>query len=156
MTILSIIRAALAVLTFSSLSSVGFAAGEKLNVLFILSDDARPELGCYGADIATPNLDKLAAQSVRFERAYCQYPLCNPSRISMLTGQRPSRTGIYNNRHTFRKTQPDLVTLPHLFHKNGYVAVGNGKVFHGGLEDAVSRQKRRAGRNNPTLKVRSY
>jgi arylsulfatase A-like enzyme len=113
-------------------------AAEKLNVLFILSDDARPELGCYGAPIQTPHLDKLASQSVRFDRAYCQFPLCNPSRTSLLTGVRPTTSGVMNNGAHFRKNLPNLVTLPQLFKNHGYNAIANGKVFHGGKEDNES------------------
>ncbi len=113
-------------------------AAEKLNVLFILADDMRPEMSCYGAPIQTPNLDKLAGQAVKFDRAYCQYPLCNPSRASLLTGVHPVRTGVLDNVSHFRKRMPDVVTLPQLFKDNGYFVLGNGKVFHGSLPDAPS------------------
>src|SRR4029434_11271044 len=77
------------------------------NVLFIASDDLRPELGCYGNQlIKTPNIDRLASGGVRFERAYAQYPLCNPSRTSLLNGRYPTQTGVMDNETWFRAEHP--------------------------------------------------
>jgi arylsulfatase A-like enzyme len=113
------------------------AAGRKLNVLFIMSDDSRVELGCYGSMFGakTPNLDALAGAGVRFDRNYCQFPLCNPSRASLLTGRPATRTGVLGNRTDFRSIHPDWTSLPQLFMQNGYVSVRAGKIFHGGYDD---------------------
>jgi arylsulfatase A-like enzyme len=117
-------------------ASVIAAETNRLNVLFLISDDLRCELGCYGSKLAkTPNIDKLAADGVRFDRAYCQFPLCNPSRSSMLTSHRPTSTGILGNRGFFRDRHPDYVSLPQLFQTNGYPTLRAGKIFHGGIDD---------------------
>ncbi|MEW6306577.1 MAG: sulfatase [Verrucomicrobiota bacterium] len=111
-------------------------AAEKLNVLFIASDDLRPDLGCYGNTLMhTPNLDRLAKVSLRFNRAYVQYPLCNPSRTSMLTGRHPTTTGVLDNTRWFGAEHPDWVTMPKFFKQNGYASLRTGKAFHGGIDD---------------------
>lgn len=101
------------------------------NVLFIIADDLRAN---YGDAVAhTPNLKRLAQRAVTFNRAYVQYPVCNPSRVSFLTGLRPETTGILGNRTYFRTKLPDIVTLPQLFRQNGYFTASLGKIFHRGL-----------------------
>lgn len=111
-------------------------AQPKYNVILIASDDLRPALGCYGNDIVkTPNIDKLAARGIRFDRAYTQYPLCNPSRTSLLTGRYPTQTGVMNNELYFRALHPDFVSLPQHFKANGYATLRSGKIFHGGIDD---------------------
>ena len=119
-----------------SVVSDGFGQARKLNVLFLMSDDLRPELGCYGhPSVKTPNIDGLARAGVRFERAYVQFPLCNPSRSSLLTGRYPTTTGVLDNRTWFGAAHPDFVTLPKHFKANGYATLRTGKIFHGGIDD---------------------
>ena len=117
------------------------------NVLFIMSDDMRVELGCYGSRFhaKTPHIDALAKTGVRFDRNYCQFPLCNPSRASLLTGRNPTKTGVLGNRQFFRELHPDWTSLPQLFRENGYVSVRAGKIFHGGLDDPKAWQSASGG-----------
>jgi arylsulfatase A-like enzyme len=112
------------------------SAKPKYNVIVIASDDLRPTLGCYGNSIVkTPNVDRLASQGVRFDRAYTQYPLCNPSRSSLLTGRYPTQTGVMDNELYFRALHPEFVSLPQHFKANGYATLRSGKIFHGGIDD---------------------
>ena len=105
------------------------ASEEQYNVVFIIADDLRPLLGCYGnPEIQTPNIDRLAERSTLFNHAYCQYPLCKPSRTSMLTGLRPDTNGVRDNHADFRQTVPDVVTLPQYFKVHGYHTRSVGKI----------------------------
>jgi arylsulfatase A-like enzyme len=112
------------------------------NVLFVVSDDLNDWIGCLGGhpDSITPHIDRLAGRGVLFGRAYCSAPTCNPSRVSLLTGLRPSTTGVYHNRQPFRMSEvgKDAVTLPQYFKNNGYRVMGVGKVTHGKFPDPVS------------------
>lgn len=135
----SIFLAFLCVVPIVSGADAAGAGPRKLNVLFIASDDMRPELGCYGNSIVrSPNLDRLAARGVRFDRAYCQYPLCNPSRTSLLTGRYPTTTSVLDNNKYFRDLHPDWVSLPQHFRANGYATARTGKIYHGGIDDEPS------------------
>jgi len=105
----------------------------KMNVLLIDIEDCTPNaIGCYGNEIVkTPNIDRLAASGVRFDRAYCQYPCCNPSRSSFLTGLRPPTTGVLSNSFNMMKTLPDhAVSLPELLKKKGFYTANIAKLFH--------------------------
>jgi len=107
------------------------------NVLFIGADDLRMEVGCFGdTRVQTPHLDQFARRGVRFNHAYCQQALCNPSRASILTGLRPDTLGVFDLHTHFRETRPDIVTLPQVFKHHGYHTQGIGKVFHNGNQDA--------------------
>ncbi|MCX6583926.1 MAG: sulfatase [Candidatus Aminicenantes bacterium] len=101
------------------------------NVLFIIADDLKPQLGCYGeTQMVTPHIDRLASQGMVFERSYCQQALCAPSRASLLTGLRPDSTGIYDLNNPVQDKLPNHITLPAYFKQNGYETVSIGKIFH--------------------------
>ena len=112
----------------------------RMNVLFIAVDDLNNRIGCYGDPIVkTPNIDRLATRGVRFDHSYCNYPLCNPTRTSLLSGRRPETTRVFDNITWPRQTLGDsVVFLPEYFHKFGYFTARVGKVAHGAFEDAVS------------------
>lgn len=120
-------------------AGVSAAEKRKYNVLFIAVDDLRPQLGCYGDPVViSPNIDRLAADGVLFNRAYCQQAVCSPSRTSLLTGRRPDTTKVYDLNTHFRLNLPNVVTLPQHFKEHGYHTQSFGKIYHGGLDDPVS------------------
>ena len=107
------------------------AAAPRPNILFVALDDLRPDLRCFGAaHIHSPNIDRLAARGLLFERAYCQQAVCNPSRCSVLSGARPDTTRCVANNTFLRPLMPDVVTLPQHFKNHGYYSVSLGKIFH--------------------------
>ncbi len=120
-------------------ASAADGAPSQPNILFIAVDDLRPELGCYGRDyIHSPNIDRIAAQGMVFNRAYCQEAVCSPTRASLLTGARPDTTRVWDLKTHFRTALPGVVTLPQLFKDNGYFVQGMGKLYHGGFNDPQS------------------
>jgi len=118
-------------------SAATHARKRPLNVLFFMSDDMRPELACYNSRFQahSPNIDALAAKGVRFDRNYCQFPLCNPSRSSLFTGHPPHTTKVLGNSASVRNLHPDWTTLPQLFREHCYTTLRSGKLFHAGLDD---------------------
>jgi iduronate 2-sulfatase len=123
-------------------SAPSAAAADKPNVLLICVDDLKPLLGCYGNDVVqSPNIDRLAARGLRFDRAYCNQAVCAPSRNALLTGRRPQTLGIYDLGTNFRHAAPEAVTLPQHFKASGYRTEALGKIFHvghGNHNDPVS------------------
>ncbi len=120
----------------------------KPNVRLIMADDLNDDMGTFGHRLVkTPNLDRLAARGVRFDRAYVQFPLCSPSRVSLLTGLRPDSTRVHDLQTNFRTGLPNVVTVPQMFKRQGYFSARVGKIYHygnpgdigtGGLDDPAS------------------
>lgn len=121
---------------------VGAEGGERSArpcVLFLVADDLNTQLGCYGNSLVkTPAIDRLARRGMRFDRAYCQYPLCNPSRCSFFTGLYPPFTKVVTNDQYLRDELPNVVTLPQSFREAGFDTIQFGKVFHDDREDLRS------------------
>ena len=117
----------------------GPSAAKRPNILFIIVDDLRPELGCYGnAEIQTPHIDRFAREAFVFTRAYCQAAACAPSRASVMLGMRPDTTRVWSLGEKFREINPAAVTMPQHFSRFGYHTVSMGKIFHNHMPDRVS------------------
>ena len=142
MSLSRLLRTFAVALWFALAANVVATGAIKPNVLLICVDDLKPLLGCYGDQrIQSPNMDRLAARGLLFERAYCNQAVCAPSRNTLFTGVRPTTLGIYDLGTNFRQSIPDAVTLPQYFMQHGYRAEGLGKIFHvghGNHEDAAS------------------
>ncbi|MFO1092081.1 MAG: sulfatase [Planctomycetaceae bacterium] len=147
--VVSQLLTALLVLVCTAPQSVAADDQPRPNVLFMIADDLNCDLSCYGHPIVkTPNIDALAARGVRFEHAYCQFPLCSPSRSSFLTGRRPNVTkvltnpgrnpgGQYGGSPHLREAIPDTVTMPQFFRNNGYFVARIGKLYHYGVPGQI-------------------
>jgi len=131
-------RLLLIVVCLFACSRFATAQNSRPNVLFIISDDLNNSLGCYGHPlVTTPNIDRLAARGVRFDKAYCQFPLCGPSRNSMLCGLYPNSTGILQNSQIFRQTIPTHQSMSQAFRLQGYFAARIGKLYHYNVPKSV-------------------
>lgn len=123
----------------SAVSGVSAKSAERPNILVFLVDDMRPQLGCYGYDnVVSPNIDALAADGVRFNKAYVQEGISAPSRMSILTGMRPNNIGIYSLFTTLRSQHPEMMTIPQFFKESGYKTISVGKVYHHTNDDKES------------------
>ena len=135
-------RLLLLLCSFAALVSLVRAAEARPNVLLVCVDDLKPLLGCYGdTKVKSPNIDRLAARGVLFERAYCNQAVCAPSRNSLMTGLRPTTLGIYDLATNFRKSMSNAVTVAQYFQRHGYRTEAMGKIMHvghGNVEDAAS------------------
>jgi arylsulfatase A-like enzyme len=131
-----------------SLSIEISAQNEKYNVLFIAIDDLNDYVSVLQdyPGVKTPNLDKFSKKSVVFKHAYCSAPVCNPSRLSLLTGKSPINTGLYELLNSYKNSEvaSKAALLPELFKQNGYTTMWSGKIFHtGSITEATRPGKNR-------------
>ena len=124
---LSLVRRSLLVIAGLMAAQVGAV---RPNILFIAVDDLKPELGIYDVPVVqTPHIDRLGSRGTVFLNAACQFPVCGPSRASLLTGLRPEATGVLDLKTKMRDVHPDILTLPQYFKQQGYTTAGVGKIF---------------------------
>ncbi len=118
------------------------ARSQQPNLLFIAIDDLNDWVGCLGGhpDVKTPHLDRFAAGGVLFSNAHCPAPLCNPSRAALMTGVRPSTSGLYTNEQDWRENRRlrEAITMPQYFRSHGYRTLTSGKIFHNRFAHAAS------------------
>lgn len=148
----------LAISSLLSLSAKERVEKKQPNILFIIVDDLRPELGCYGHPyVQSPNIDRLASEGMMFQKAYCNVPVSGASRASLLTGMRPTTERFTNYDARADRDVPDVPTLPEHFKKNGYTTLSLGKVFHH-MDDSPESWSRKAYRpdDKPGLRWRNY
>jgi len=146
------------VVTALGAAASAHAAPRPLNIVFMVADDMNTDLGCFGHPIVqSPNLDALAKRGVRFERAYCQFPLCAPSRASFLSGRRPDATRVLSLTTPTRQYMQDVVMLPEFFRKAGYHTAQCGKIYHTGPEHEDPRSwdymLKESGKNPPKSEI---
>ena len=133
-TVVKISRWLLAAILFILATPAGSFAAGKMNVLFLICDDLNCDLGSYGhPQVKSPNIDRLAERGMRFSRAYCQYPLCGPSRASFMTGLYPDQTTILGNAILLRERLPGVQSMSQMFIRKGYEAIRIGKIYHYGV-----------------------
>jgi choline-sulfatase len=129
-----VLRLVALIVAVAFFSDMALSQTTQPNVVFIIADDLTTALGTYGRPVSTPNIDALAASGMRFDNAYCQYPVCGPSRASIMTGLYPAATGSLTNESSdFRNRFPDITTLPQLFRESGYATARVSKIYHMGI-----------------------
>ena len=132
------------------------SSAKKMNVLFIPVDDLNHWIGYFGRNnqTKTPNLDRLSAMGMSFTNAYCAAPVCCPSRAALMSGLRPSTSGVYDNSDDWRTAIPKEITMTSFFRNNGYSVMGGGKIYHGGFDrDEEFDYYFKDGQNNPNRNV---
>jgi arylsulfatase A-like enzyme len=140
-------------------SNKDVAKGENGNILLLIIDDLRPQLGCYGnSEILSPHIDKLANEGIIFNRAICNFPVCGPSRASLLSGVRPHEDRFTGNHALVAKEMPGAITINTFYKENGYETVSLGKVFHNRKDnkDGWTIKPWAAGDNDPKKKITGW